>query len=274
MKILIAGCGYLGKTLGRLLASKGNEVWGLSRNPKGLEELGIKPLAADLLKKETLAGLPYVDYVVLAQAPSEPEDNYARTYVEGTRNLLKAIKGKKIKKVVLISSTRVYGTAKGNEDGWVDETTVPELSDEGAKSLLESEKVALARGGIVFRLGGIYGPGRNRIEAIRSGKLVPELTDTYVNRIHVDDAARGIELLLEKGEPGQVYLGVDDYPSTQREFYSWLLSRMGIQAPTGGELKPLPHRATNKRCSNAKVKKLGFGIKFPDYKSGYSDLIS
>ncbi len=275
MKILIAGCGYVGRAAGKFLAAKGHEVWGLSRNTGGLDILGIVPISADLLKSETLADLPAVDCVILSQAPSRVSDNYHKTYVEGARNLTRALADTSVRKLILISSTRVYGRATG-EASWVDETTFPDPADENAKSLLEAERIVLESGvpSLIFRLGGIYGPGRNRLKQIQSGEAKVEFTDIYVNRIHLTDIVRGIEILMEKGKPGEVYLGVDDQPSTQREFYNWIFDRLLIAKPSPlAQTLDKKHEASNKRCSNKKLRSLGMHFKYPTYKEGYEALI-
>ena len=266
MKILIAGYGYVGKALGQSLISKGNEALGLSRTGGTIQ--------ADLTKPEMLLKLPQIDHAVLCQAPSK-SDNYYDTYVAGTRNLIQALTGKLSGKLIFISSTRVYGRSQGEGSAWIDETVEPKPDDEDGRSLLEAERIARGASGIVFRLGGIYGPGRNRIRQIRSGELVPEFSETYVNRIHVDDVVRGIELLLNKGKPGEVYLGVDDRPTTQNEFYTWLFEHLSLQKPSTGS-KPAPHShgPSNKRCSNSKLRKLGIQLKYPSYQEGYCALIS
>ena len=266
MKILIAGYGYLGQALGQSLTSMGNEVWGLSRTSGTIQ--------ADLTKSETLLKLPPVDHAVLCQAPSK-SDNYYGTYVVGTRNLIERLAGKLSGKLIFISSTRVYGRTQGEGGVWIDESVEPKPDDEDGRNLLEAERIVRETSGIVFRLGGIYGPGRNRIRQIRSGELVPEFSEIYVNRIHVEDVVRGIELLLNKGRAGEVYLGVDDRPTTQNEFYTWLFERLSLQKSssnpkTAGHF----HGPSNKRCSNDKLKKLGLQLKYPTYQDGYSSLTS
>lgn len=266
MKILIAGYGYLGKALEKSLTSKGNEVLGLSRTS------GV--ILADLTRPETLLKLPSVDHAVLCQAPSK-SDHYYDTYVAGTRNLIQALTGKLSGKLIFISSTRVYGRSQGEGGAWIDESVKPEPDEVDGRSLLEAERIVREASGIVFRLGGIYGPGRNRIRQIRSGELVPEFSETYVNRIHVEDVVRGIELLLNKGKPGEVYLGVDDRPTTQNEFYTWLFERLSLQkSSSDSKVTAHSHGPSNKRCSNGKLKKLGLELKYPTFQEGYSTLIS
>src|SRR3989338_11046541 len=278
MKVLIAGCGYLGKALGKELAASGAEVWGLRRDPlslKPLELVGIRPLKADLLRPESLARLPEAECLVFCQAPSK-SDEYRGTYFEATRNLVETFHLKKPKKIILISSTGVYGTSDGS---WVDEETRPDdvdyLSKEAegrAKVLLETEDLVLSGliPSIVFRLGGIYGPRRNRLDLIKTGKMKPSFSNFYSNRIHVDDAVSGIKLLMEKGKPGEIYLGVDDEPTTGHQFYSWIYEKLSIAKSSDTDKTSENDRASNKRCSNKKMKQLGWVLKHPSFKQGYA----
>jgi nucleoside-diphosphate-sugar epimerase len=281
MKLLIVGCGYVGAALGRSMSKEGHELWGLRRDEGVLEMLpnfGIQPIKADLLNPGTLKNLPLVDTVILCQSPRRDSDNYQNTYVMGTQNLLHALSGaSSVKKLIFISSTSVYST---QDASWVDEATHPakgpyashELA-ENAKFLLEAERLVLNSGksANVLRLGGIYGPHRHRIEAIRSGKWAPKLSDIYTNRIHIEDITSAIRLLIEKGKPGEIYLGVDDEPCTQKEFYTWLYGKLNMPIPAGGDAAG--GQQSNKRCSNRKIKELGLVLKYPNYKLGYSSFL-
>src|SRR3989338_8356099 len=170
MKILIVGCGYLGTALGVRLAKAGAEVWGVRRSWTGPHGGTIKTVCpqlqrieADLLKPESLAVLPETDFAVLCQAPSRPEDSYENTYYEGTCHLITCL-NKAGTRFILISSTRVYST---NDGSWVNEDTDPQAAgraDDNSHWLLETERWAVQNSScIVFRLGGIYGPGRNSL---------------------------------------------------------------------------------------------------------------
>jgi hypothetical protein len=121
MKIVIAGYGYLGSALGKHLAAEGWEVEGLKRTVDAAgQALGV--FACDFTKPETLKTLPSAAYAVFSQAPSKETDDYESTYLRGTENLLAALKDKISKRIILISSTSVYGQRDG---AWVDETTDP-----------------------------------------------------------------------------------------------------------------------------------------------------
>ena len=281
MKILIAGCGYLGTVLGRALLSRGDEVWALRRDVEALavlERLGFYLFRADLTDPKSLENLPEVDVVIVCQAPKRGEA-YKATYYDGTRNLVAALSTRKPKKIILISSTSVYSTADGS---WVDENTPPlghpHLSKEdsdNAHFLLGAEKAALTSGipSVVLRLGGLYGPRRHRLKLLKEGKMTPSFSNlVYVNRIRVEDAVSAVALLMEKGVPGEVYLGIDDAPTSQNEFYSWVYEKLSLSRPSAAAPEP-PH-GSNKRCSNAKLKALGFRPAYASFREGYTPLLT
>ncbi len=282
MKILIAGCGYIGTALGELWAASGADVWGLRRDPAALAKLpsGIHPIAADLLDPASLRSLPDADLVVACQGLSRDTDRHDTTYAKGTANLISALAPKPPGRIILISSTSVYAARDGS---WVDETTDPggqgygsPQSEESAHSLLAAEKAALSSGipAVVFRLSGIYGPGRNRLAALKAGRIKPDLSDIYTNRIHRDDIVSGVELLRREGRAGEIYIGADDRPCRQREFYEWLCPRLGLEIPQASSApNEGRHHVSNKRCSNRKIKALGLVLRYPDFEKGYGELI-
>lgn len=277
MKILIAGCGYLGRALGAQCAAEGWAVWGLCRSSASVQKIrtaGFEPLQADLTDPSSLHALPSVDAVVACQAPARGE-NYESTYFQATDNLLRALKSKGAAaptRRVFVSSTSVYGPRAG---AWVDADTPidPSTLDADAKILRRTEELLLSdeSKGMVVRLSGIYGPGRSRVDSIRSGRVKSEASSAYTNRIHLEDAVRAILCVLKLGEPGQVYLASDDRPATQTEFYEWLCPKLGVP------LKPAPDVAPaneSKRCSNAKLKQLGWKPHYPSYIEGYGELLA
>ena len=283
MKVLIAGCGYVGTALGAELVKAGHEVWGLRRDldaARALEAHGIKPIVANLLRADTLKSFPAVDTVVFCQAPSRKNDDYKDIYFEGTRNLLSVLPEKNIRKILLISSTSVYATTDGS---WVNESTDPMAgnhadaeSRENAKILLAQEDLVMKSGhpAMVLRLSGIYGPGRNRVRPIMEEKIRPVFSEVFMNRIHLHDIVRAIRLLLDKGTSGQTYLGADGAPSSQREFYTWVFEKLSLSLPasSAGVESGTAH-LSNKRCSNQKLKALGLQLRYPSFKEGYLPII-
>ena len=295
--VVVAGCGYVGGALASMLGDEGVRVTGLRRNPDGLEA-GVEALAADVLVPASLAGVPkHPDAVVYAVSPagrSGPE--YRNAYVHGLMNVLRACSTPDtpfLGRLVLVSSTGVYGEADG---AWVDEETPPDPADETGAALLEGETVARSFGGtgIVLRLGGIYGPGRDRtVRGVASGEARCPEPDRFGNRIHRDDAAAAALHLLALDHPAEVYLGVDRDPAPLRDVYRWIAGRLqvtdpcapteeGARAPGGGSSDVAPRddgssgsarRRANKRCSSDRLVASGFSFRYPTFREGYAPFI-
>lgn len=276
--VLIAGCGYVGGRLAELLLADGARVWGLRRHPSGLPS-GVEPVAADVTGPETLQGLPPVRALVYAVSPSgRSEAEYRRAYVHGLRNVLDALgSAGGVERVILVSSTGVYGQADGR---WVDESTAPEPRDATGERILEGETVARSSGatGVVIRLGGIYGPGRTRtVRRVLDGEAGCPPPDRYGNRIHRDDAAAAIRHLLTLPDPAPVYLGVDREPAPLRDVYRWIAARGGAPDPCrqGHDAgnQTADRRGSNKRCSSRRLVDSGFVFRFPTFRDGYGPIV-
>lgn len=283
--VLVAGCGYVGGALASMLVDRGDRVTGLKRNPDALPR-GVEPLAANVIAPASLGGLPkHPDAVVYAVSPTERSAAaYRNAYVEGLRNTLRAcgtsdapFRGR----LVLVSSTGVYGEMGG---AWVDEDTPPDPDDETGAALLEGETLARTFGGtgIVLRLGGIYGPGRDRtVRRVASGDATCPEPDRFGNRIHRDDAAAAALHLLSLDDPDEVYLGVDRDPAPLREVYRWVAGRLQMPDPCGpsgaaardGGSSGAGRRRANKRCSSDRLVASGFAFRYPTFREGYTPFI-
>jgi nucleoside-diphosphate-sugar epimerase len=282
-RVLIAGCGYVGGRLAELLAGEGREVYGLKRDPTRLPP-GVHAVAADVSDPDTLTGLPgRFDALVYAVSPSgRAEEAYRAAYVEGLRNVLRALtsNGRTADaptRAILVSSTGVYGQTDGR---WVDEDTPPEPSDSTGGILLEGERVAREAGGtgVVLRLGGIYGPGRTTtVRRVLDGEAGCPSPERYGNRIHRDDAAGALRHLLDLANPDPVYIGVDRDPAPLRDVYRWIAAEGGAPDPCrGGEGESWEaggRRGTNKRCSSDRLVRSGYEFRYPSYREGYAAFI-
>lgn len=278
-KILIAGCGYVGSGLARERVARGDDVYGLRRNPVDLPG-GVTPIAADLAVPRSLANLPpALDVVVYAASPGGRDDAFYRTtYVEGLRNLLAALKqqGQEPRRTIFVSSTAVYGQTRGE---WVDEDSETKPSHFSGQRLLEAEALLRESGlpGLALRLGGIYGPRRTRlIDEVRQGRAaISRNGPRYTNRIHRDDCVGALDHLIELADPADCYLGVDCEPEDEAAVLRWLAGVLGAAPPRESSADQRgAQRGGNKRCRNARLLASGYAFRYPGYRDGYAAVLA
>lgn len=269
--IQIAGAGYLGSRIADYFQQKKQKVTALVHSAASVEKLksrSISALSVDLLNSNSLTSIPPANFIVISVAPRDYSmEGYRNIYLDGIKNYLSALaKHPKPFLIVYISSTGIYSEDNGN---WVDADILPNPKTEKARILLAAENQVLQSGypACILRLSGIYGPARNRIEKIKQG-TIPE-KNVWTNLIHVDDAVSMIPILFKSAKTGNIYLGTDNQPFTQQEFLDWLCPQLNVSIPDL-ESKNL----TGKRCSNQKLKELGWKPSFSTFKEGYSSLLS
>lgn len=276
-EILIAGCGDIGSGLAQSLHAAGFRVTGLRRRAHLVPE-GIEPLEADLAEPQSLARLRdrSFRYVVIASAAAAYDArSYRRVYVDGLRNLLCVLRGEP--DLLLLSSTGVYHQHDGE---WVDEDSPTAPRSFSGQLLLEAEALlrtqAPARS-TVLRLGGIYGPGRERLlREVREGIGCARDPVRYSNRIHRDDCVGMLRFLIDRLEQGAalgpLYLGVDCDPAPVWEVRHWLAGCLGVTLDDAlgstGARSP-----GSKRCNNRRLRELGYQWLYPDYRSGYGAML-
>jgi nucleoside-diphosphate-sugar epimerase len=272
MHALIVGCGYLGRRVAAIWRAAGVEVTALTRsheNANALAKQGIDPVIGDVLLPQTLQALPAADVALYAvgydRRSAAPKRDVC---VHGATNVLVEI-GARVRRLIYISSTSVYGQDAGE---WTDETseTCPGAED-GRIALAAEEAIRQLRPGSVsvLRLSGIYGPGRllRRVESVRTGEPIAANPDGFLNLIHVEDAAQIIAHLAQQKGVHSTYLVTDDQPVRRRDYYCLLAHLVGAGEPVfefdskGAGL--------NKRCSNARLKsEPGISLRFPTIATG------
>jgi nucleoside-diphosphate-sugar epimerase len=259
--------------LGRRLADRSDQVWGLRRNTAALAQ-GVTAIKADLLALDSLNLLPSrLDAVVYAAAASSHDETaYRQIYIDGLGNMLRALErvGQN-PRFVFVSSTSVYGQTHCE---WVDEESSTRPRGFSGRFMLEGEGLVQAYSGeaIVVRFAGIYGPGRRRlIELVRTGAGCQDEPPNYTNRIHRDDCAGALMHLLDLESPERIYLGVDSRPAPQCEVMHWLSERLGVSAPSR---RHVPGSGAGKRCSNRRLLQSGYGLIYPSYREGYAAVLN
>ena len=269
MRILIAGCGYVGQALGTHLVSQGHQVFGLRRRANLLppKMIGISADLQDVssLNTELAPHRDSIEYLVYCAAADERSDqSYAHTYVEGLSNILSVLRGRALRRVLFTSSTAVYHQDQGL---WVDENSDTAPTTFTGKRLLQAEAClhAAPYETIAIRLAGIYGPTRTRLlRSLKEGRLI---RDRWTNRIHRDDCAGLLAHLLALETPRSTYIGVDNAPVALSEVALFLAQKINHPAPT------LEGPLAGKRCRNARMLEDGYCLRVPSFREGYPAIV-
>jgi len=275
MRILIVGCGYLGREVARGWV-KSHSVFALTRSPHHAEELqrlGIEPILGDVMNPAALTALPEVDLCLYAVGFDRTATHDKRSvYVDGLRNVLST---RRFRRLIHISSTSVYGQDASET---VNEDSPCEPTSEGGEICLDAERVVrkffpitqsptnanVTFDAVILRLSGIYGLGRliGRLDQLRQGQPQRGNPEAWLNLIHVADAAQVIQHIAETPPPSPLYLVSDARPLRRREFYAALAEQIGAPAPS---FPDAGDHSLNKRCDSSRVRReLGMTLIWPD----------
>jgi nucleoside-diphosphate-sugar epimerase len=276
------GFGYTARVLARRLAAEGWIAGGTCRT----EDKAIAPRAAGFavevfdrdhpLSRKALDG---VTHLVVSVPPDVAGDPVLAVHGED----IAGIEG--LCWLGYLSTTGVYGDRGG---GWVDE--IAELSPSGERG---RRRVAAEAGWLdlrhrrgvpvhIFRLAGIYGPGRSPFEALRAGtaKRIDKPGQVF-SRIHVEDLARVLAASISRPRPGAVYNVCDDDPAAPEAVVAYAAALLGVPAPPlvpleAAGLSPMARSFydDNKRVSNRLIKsELGVTLRYPHFRAGLASIL-
>jgi nucleoside-diphosphate-sugar epimerase len=190
-----------------------------------------------------------------------------------------------LRSVVYLSTVGVYGDRGG---GWVDESSSLDPAGERGRRRVAAEQAWLElhrRTGLpvhIFRLAGIYGPGRSALEAVRQGRAQRIAKPGHVfSRIHVVDIVAALRASMARPDPGAIYNLADDDPAPPEAVIAYACELLGVPAPPliGLEEAQLSPTARsfyddNKRVSNRRIKEaLGIRLRYPSYRDGLAALL-
>lgn len=268
-RIFIAGCGFTGLATARLFHSSGWEVIGGTHSRESSDALAGEPFRVtpcDISDRDSVSALGRelgsVNAVIhCASSGRGGAESYQRVYLGGARNLAEILNPKTL---LFTGSTSVYAQVGGET---VTEESVTEPDRETGRILRETEELVVARGGIVARLAGIYGPGRSvLLKRFFTGEAVIEGDGSrWINQVHRDDIATALFTLVQRQVHG-VFNVSDDTPITQRALYEWLAARFDRPVPSSGPIDTNRKRGwTHKRVSNAKLRALGWEPEYPSF---------
>lgn len=267
------GFGYTAQVLARRLVAEGWRVSGTVR--QAMERPDVRLLTFDRgrpLPEDALAGVTHLLTSVPPDGDGDPVLDLAGPAI------LKA--GGSLQWLGYLSTTGVYGDWRG---AWVDETSPLRPSSDRAWRRVTAEAAWLdlwRRHGLavhLFRLAGIYGPGRSALEDVRAGtaRRIVKWGQVF-SRIHVEDIATVLAASMAAPSPGAIYNVCDDEAAPPEEVIAFACSLLGVEPPpeipiADAALSPMAQSfwADNKRVSNQRIKReLGVRLRYPSFREG------
>jgi nucleoside-diphosphate-sugar epimerase len=280
--LLSFGHGYSAQALSRLLLPEGWTILGTTRSAEKADRLrqqGVTPLIWGI--DDLGSAISRATHMLVSAGPGDDGD----PTLGKLRDEFLSLRGQ-IKWLGYLSTTGVYGDHQG---GWVDENTPlnPSTRRGALRVMAERQWQTLAReAGLplhIFRLAGIYGPGRGPFQKIRAGIARRIIKDGQVfSRIHVDDIAQVLAASIQCPKAGAVYNLCDDEPAPPQDVLAYAAELLGLTPPPEvpfeiAEMSPMARSfyAESKRVRNDRIKtELSVTLRYPDYKTGLKAMLA
>jgi nucleoside-diphosphate-sugar epimerase len=277
MRLFCFGFGYSAEALARRLSARVVALAGTRTSlqaapaPLGARLAEFKGDAASATARELLAGTTHALISVPPDLEGDPVLRHFRDDLAALSDLAW---------VGYLSTVGVYGDCQGR---WVDESAQPRPTSERSLRRLEAERAWLAFGRDagrrveIFRLAGIYGPGRSVLDALRAGTARRIVKPGQVfNRIHVDDIARVLAAAIDRAAGHLIYNVADDEPAPPEDVVAYAAELLGLPVPEAVPIEAAglsPMAASfwgeSKRVSNARIRgDLGVELLYPTYREG------
>ncbi len=273
--LLSIGHGFSARALSPRLIRQGWRVIGTTRSAEKAEVLrqsGVEPV----IWPGTPLPLDQATHLLTSVAPDKDGDPVLRD----AGDALKA--AAHIEWAGYLSTTGVYGDHGGD---WVDEAAPLTPSTSRGRARVEAE-AAWADIGLplhIFRLAGIYGPGRGPFAKIRNGTARRIIKENQVfSRIHIEDIASVLEASINQPNPGAIYNVCDDDPAPPQDVIAHAAELLGLPVPPDvrfedAEMSPMARSfySDSKRVKNDRIKdELGVRLRYPDYHTGLAALLA
>ncbi len=281
-RLFVFGLGFSGGVLARRLRGLGWSVVGTTRSADkraALTAAGIEVLPFDRDHPLPPGALAGVTHAVVSVPPDAEGDPVA------ARHGLDLATLPTLRWLGYLSTTGVYGDHQG---GWVDETTplTPDVSRSERRVGAEAAWLDLLRShGLpvhIFRLAGIYGPGRSAIDMIRAGRARRVIKPGQVFcRIHVEDIATVLQASMTRPDPGAIYNVADDEPAAPEVPIEEAARLLGVEPPLAvpfdqADLSPMAASfyRDSRRVRNDRIKAdLGVRLAYPTYREGLRQVL-
>lgn len=269
--LLSFGHGYSAQALASVLMPLGWRVIGTTRSGEGRQD-GVDTVVwpgTDMTKY-----LDAATHLLISAAP-DPEGDPV------LRGLRDDIAARAFDWVGYLSTTGVYGDHQG---GWVDETTplTPSTRRGQMRVRAEAEWQSMGLPLHIFRLAGIYGPGRGPFAKVRAGTARRIIKQNQLfSRIHVEDIAQVLAASIARPDAGAIYNLCDDDAAPPEDVIGYAAELLGVPLPDAvayedAEMTPMARSfyAESKRVRNDRIKQdLGVVLKYPNYRVGLQALL-
>jgi nucleoside-diphosphate-sugar epimerase len=276
--LLSFGHGYSARALARILIPQGWRIIGTTRSAEKAEALrreGVEPLVFP--GEDVAPALRAASHILVSAGPDDTGDPFLNACSE-----VIATARPHLEWVGYLSTTGVYGDHAG---GWVDETTPLAPSTTRGRHRVEAEAAwqVLDLPLHIFRLAGIYGPGRGPFAKVRAGTARRIIKEGQVfSRIHVDDIAQVLAASIARPNPGAIYNVCDDDPAPPEDVIAHAAELLGLPVPPAvpfdeAEMSPMARSfyAESKRVRNDRIKDgLGVRLIYPSYRDGLPELLA
>ena len=280
-RLFCFGLGFSARALISRLQQTEAGKWrfaGTSRQKQN--EPGVETYAFDGQSPMAASALEGATHLLISIPPAETGDPVLALHAADI-----VARAATVKWIGYLSTTGVYGDRQG---AWVDENSALTPNTERGRRRAAAEEAWLKLGqasGIavqVFRLAGIYGPGRNAFVSLREGRAHRAVKPGQVfSRIHVEDVAAVLAASIAKPNPGAAYNLADDEAAPPQDVVKHAADLLGIEAPPEVPLEQaglspmaLSFYADSKRVRNARIKQeLGVTLKYPTYREGLAALL-
>jgi nucleoside-diphosphate-sugar epimerase len=278
LRFFCFGLGYTAEVLVRRLLTEGWQVAGTAREfdrLASLTDLGIETFRFDREHPLPLGALAGATHILASVPPDVDGDPVLDLCAPAIVAAAKSLQW-----VGYLSTTGVYGDYRG---AWVDETSSLRPTSQRSWRRVTAEAGWLDLNRLhelpvhVFRLAGIYGPGRSAIDDVRAGKARRIVKPGQVfSRIHVDDIAKVLRSSFDHPRPGAVYNVCDDEAARSEDVVAFACESLGVAPPPEipfeqADLSPMAQSfwTDNRRVRNDRIKQdLGVVLEYPTYREG------
>ncbi len=275
------GHGYSAQALTRVLLPRGWRITGTTRTADKAARLRATGIGVLLPGDDPAPALDTATHLLISAGPDDAGDPALRAL----RPALDAVAGG-LAWAGYLSTTGVYGDHGG---AWVDEDTALTPATARGRARVDAEAAwqAVARDtGMplhIFRLAGIYGPGRGPFAKVRAGTARQIIKPGQVfSRIHVDDIAQVLAASIHRPDPGAIYNVCDNDPAPPQDVLAHAAHLLGLPEPpredfATADMTPMARSfyAESKKVSNARMlRDLGVTLLYPDYRSGLAALLA